>query len=122
MGLNRNLLMGGKVATVNATMKVARLGGSGSFGMGYGFASSKEFDGDISIGGAIYPNPLPNGITVTHCYYYGMKGSGLRIAPNNITAVTINNVKMRHGDNSQSVYSYLASNTNKTIPIIFHFD
>lgn len=110
------------MVTVNATMKVAKLGGSSLFARGYGFASSKEMDADISTGGTIYPNPLPNGITVTHCYYYGMKDGGLRIAPKNITAVTINNVKMRHGDDIHSVYSYLGDNVGKTIPVIFHFD
>lgn len=120
---NKRLFMSGKKkgSQLPATMTVAKLR-IGKFTRAYGFASSDTPDADVPQGGSISPTPLPNGITVTNCYYYSLKNSGIRITPADVTGVTINGTKMKRGDNVQSVYDYLSAHVNSSILIIFHFD
>lgn len=118
---NRRLLIGGKhkLTRISATMDVAGFGRNNNSHFGFSAVITDELG---VTGGSISPNPLPNGITVTQCYFYGFKNGGMRLSPSSISSVTINNIKLGNRQSNQEVYSYLKANKNKRIPIIFHFD
>ena len=107
MGLNRNLLMGQNVDLKNIKAMMTIKGASIQFG----FQNGKL--------GSLSPNPLPNGVLVTSCYSVF---NVLRLQPSSIKSCTINNITFRDEEVNAGVASYLKENSDKTIPVIFHFD
>lgn len=116
MGLNR-MMMGQNVGLKNikATMTIARIS---ELKNGYGFAPS---------GGALSPNPLPNGVAVMSLAmgYYVNSHSQTKLTrllnPNTLT-FTLNGVRYTQATMNSALRRYLEDYVGKTVPVIFHFD
>lgn len=107
MGLNRNLFMGQNVALKN--IKAIMTVGSSKFSKGFAQGGF----------GKLSPNPLPNGVLVTHCYCLF---NNFVLAPASIKSCTINNITFNNNTPSTELASYLKQNIGKEIPVIFHVD
>ena len=106
MGLNRMMMKNGEdLKNIKAMMTV-----------GQGFPMFGFKNGNFGI---LSPNPLPNGVLVTSCYYMT---NMFFLAPSSIKSCTINNITINNNATNRDLYSYLTQNNGKTIPVIFHFD
>ena len=116
MGLNR-MMMGQNVdlKNIKAMMTIAHIS---ELKNGYGFAPS---------GGALSPNPLPNGVTVMQLAmgHYVTSHSQTKLTrllnPENLT-FTLNGVRYTKVTMNSALRQYLQNSVGKTVPIIFHFD
>lgn len=117
MGLNRNLLMRQSIdlKNIKAMMTIAPIS---ELRNGYGFAAS---------GGALSPNPLPNGVAVMQLAmgWYLTSHSQTRttklLDPMNLT-FTLNGVRYTFATMDSALRRYLQDSVGKTVPVIFHFD
>lgn len=106
MGLNRMMMKNVvDLKNIKATMLV---GNNGSF---VGF--------DNVYYGTLTPNPLPNGVFVTHC---ASQNGYIALKPTSIKYCTINNFIVRNNYYEEQLTSYLRNNIGKQIQVIFHFD
>lgn len=108
MGLNRNLLMGQSIDLKN--IKAMMTVGTTTNIVGF-----KEGIGTLS------PNPLPNGVLVTACYF-STRFNLPTLLPKSIKSCTINNITFNHNNMNREIVPYLKDNRKKTIPVIFHFE
>ena len=116
MGLNR-MMMGQNVdlKNIKAVMTIAPIS---ELRNGYGFAAS---------GGALSPNPLPNGVAVMKLAmgWYLNSHSQTRttklLDPMNLT-FTLNGVRYTFATMDSALRRYLQESVGKTVPVIFHFD
>lgn len=106
MGLNRMMMKNGEdLKGIKAMMTV-----------GQDFSRIGFIDGEL---GSLSPNPLPNGVLVTQCYFVSNRAF---LAPSSIKSCTINNITVQNYTRNPDLFSYIQQNSGKTIPVIFHFD
>ena len=100
---------------IKATMTIAHIS---ELKNGYGFAPS---------GGALSPNPLPNGVAVMQLAmgYYVNSHSQTKLTrllnPENLT-FTLNGVRYTKATMDSALRRYLQNSVGETVPVIFHFD